>query len=411
MDWLALALAPSIAIIIFILYRDKFNREPALVMAVSFLYGVLSTVPAFLLETAAGYFELSGIEGTVIFAFLGIALVEEFVKFVPLRLYSFTRRSFDEPLDGIVHGVLIGMGFATLENILYVYQYGTNTGWLRMFTAVPGHASWGAIMGYYTGKAKFNYEKRWSLLLTGLLLATFFHGLYDACLFLTQKVDEDTAVVLVLGALTTHILAVILASRLIRQHQRISKGLYQQTPVLTIRYATKNDVTLIRTLAHQTWPQSYKEILSGGQINYMLKAMYSEAALLKQMSEGHQFIVVYNNAIPVGFASFDEMAPTVFKLHKIYMLPNQQGRGLGKFTIQQIIADIHPRGATALRLNVNRHNKAKSFYEKLGFVIIKEEKIDIGNGYVMDDFVMEKPLLSIEAAMQKSIDEATTPSA
>lgn len=392
MDLLAISLAPGIAIILFILYRDKFDREPAVVLLVSFFFGILSTIPAYLLESAAGYFKLSGIEGSILFAFLGVALVEELVKFIPLRYYSLSRRSFDEPLDGIVHGVMIGMGFATLENILYVYRHGMETGWLRMFTAVPGHASWGVIMGYYAGKARFDYERRAKILLTGFLLATFFHGLYDACLFMTGHVDKDTALVLAMAAFTTHAVAIILASRLIRQHQQVSKGLFHHQPVLTIRHANKNDVALIRTLARQTWPQTYAQILHRKQISYMMNLIYSEAALEKQMQDGHQFIIVYNASIPVGFASFNEVEPTIFKLQKIYLLPNQQGRGTGKFTIEQVLEEIKPRGATALRLNVNKFNKAKNFYEKLGFEVISDVKIAIGEGYFMDDFVMEKKL-------------------
>ena len=392
MDSLAIAIAPGLAIILFILYRDKFNREPSTVLVVSFFWGVLSTIPAVILEKAAGYFDLDGIHGTIIVAFLGVALIEETVKFIPLRLYSFTRASFDEPLDGIVHGVMIGMGFATLENLLYVYEYGADTGWLRMFTAVPGHASWGIIMGYYAGKAKFNYSKRAQLLLTGLVLAIFFHGLYDACLFLTRQVDDNTAIVLALGALTTDIVAVILAARLVKQHQAISTGLYKHEPVHTIVNATATDIPLIRTLAKQVWPQTYEKTLSRAQIKYMMDLIYSPLALQKQMAAGHQFIIIYNNAIPVGFASFSEVDAAVYKLQKIYVLQNQQGRGTGKFAIGQVIAAVKPKGTTTLRLNVNRFNKAKSFYERLGFVVIGEEAIDIGNGFVMDDYVMEMKL-------------------
>ncbi|RYZ25439.1 MAG: PrsW family intramembrane metalloprotease [Chitinophagaceae bacterium] len=262
MDLLAIALAPGFAIILFILYRDKFDREPAVVLLVSFFFGMLSTVPAIAIEDAVGYFNLSGIQGTVISAFLGVALVEELVKFIPLRLYSSNRISFDEPLDGIVHGVMIGMGFATVENILYVYRHGMETGWLRMFTAVPGHASWGVIMGYYIGKAKFGQQKRWPVYLTGFVLATFFHGLYDACLFITKYVDKNEAFVLAMAAMTTHILAVLLAARLIKEHQQISKRLYKHSPVLTIRNAGASDILLIRTLAKQIWPGTYKRILS-----------------------------------------------------------------------------------------------------------------------------------------------------
>jgi ribosomal protein S18 acetylase RimI-like enzyme len=124
----------------------------------------------------------------------------------------------------------------------------------------------------------------------------------------------------------------------------------------------------------------------------MMNLIYSQHALEQQMASGHRFIIVYNAAIPVGFASFNEVEPMVYKLQKIYMLPNQQGRGTGRFTIQQVIADIQPRGAAVLRLNVNRHNTAKGFYEKLGFKVVAEQNIDIGSGYFMDDYVMEKTL-------------------
>lgn len=393
MNLLALALAPGIAIIIFILYKDKFNREPPFVLFVSFLFGVLSTLPAIGLEMAAGVFELSGIEGQLVFAFLGVALVEEFVKFVPLRLYSFTRRSFDEPMDGIVHGVMIAMGFAMLENVGYVYENGETTGWLRMFTAVPGHASWGVIMGYYAGKAKFNYKHRGRILLTGLLLATFFHGLYDGCLFATQEVDDDTVKgVLVIAAMSTHVFALVLAFRFMRRHRRLSHGLHRMKPVCTIRLAGESDIDLIRDLNSRVWPLTYEKILTRKQITYMMELMYSEGALQKQMRAGHQFIIVYNTGMPVGFASYSEVETGTYKLHKIYLLPNQQGKGTGRFTIEQILTDIRPKGATALQLQVNRNNKARTFYERLGFEVIREEKIDIGNGFFMDDYIMEKKL-------------------
>lgn len=392
MDLLAIALAPGLAIILFILYRDKFDREPPLVMLVSFSLGMLATLPAIALETAADYLEPSGVQGTVLFAFLGVALVEELVKFVPLRWYSLTRASFDEPLDGIVHGVMIGMGFATVENLLYVFRHGMEAGWLRMFTAVPGHASWGVIMGYYAGKAKFDSRRRNSILATGFLLAVFFHGLYDACLFVAQQSDKATGTVLAWAAVTTHVVALLYASRLVRQQHYLSKGLHHHKPVLTVRHAGLPEIPLIQLLAKKIWPATYRTILQPAQIRYMMKLIYSRRSLQKQMSDGHQFLLVYNNAVPVGFVSFSKVEPTVFKLHKIYLLRNQQGRGTGSFAIQQVIETILPGGATALRLNVNRHNPAKAFYEKKAFKTIAEEKIDIGSGYFMDDYIMEMKL-------------------
>ena len=160
--------------------------------------------------------------------------------------------------------------------------------------------------------------------------------------------------------------------------------------MLHIRNASVDDIQLIRELTFKVWPQTYAAIISQQQIDHMLEMMYSEISLKKQMEDGSQFIVVCNDDEPVGFASFQETAPAVYKLHKIYILASQQGKGTGRFAIDDIITEIKQMGATALQVQVNRHNKARSFYEKLGFVVIEEADFDIGNGYFMNDYVMEK---------------------
>jgi RsiW-degrading membrane proteinase PrsW (M82 family)/ribosomal protein S18 acetylase RimI-like enzyme len=393
---LALAIAPGLAICLYIFYRDRYNREPALTLVMSFIWGVLTTVPAMILELSVKDLNDETITGVLISSFFGIALVEEFCKFLPLRYYSFSRKSFDEPLDGIIHSVMIAMGFATLENIGYVLLAGENglqTGMLRMFTSVPAHATFATIMGYYAGKAKFDYINRKGLLLKGLLLASFFHGAYDSCLFLTKVLPGGWSPLLLAGgALASLITAVVLSLRLIRLHRVTSQQYYKNAPVLSIKYATGKDIRLIRYLAAAIWPATYSGILSKQQVIYMMNRIYSGDALRKQMEMNHQFIIVYNAGIPVGFASFSETATSVYKLHKIYILPSQQGKGTGKFVIEQVIANIQPKGATVLQLNVNRNNKARGFYERLGFEVAGTEDIDIGNGYFMNDYVMEKKL-------------------
>lgn len=162
--------------------------------------------------------------------------------------------------------------------------------------------------------------------------------------------------------------------------------------MFNITKATVDDIPLIRELTFQIWPQTYAPIISPEQIEYMLDMMYSEASLKKQMEEGAQFIFVYENEKPVGFASFQETGAYVYKLHKIYILLSQQGKGTGRFVIDYIIKHIRQRGAISLQLQVNRSNKAKDFYEKLGFTVIREADFDIGNGYFMNDYVMEKDL-------------------
>ncbi|MFI5133501.1 MAG: GNAT family N-acetyltransferase [Chitinophagales bacterium] len=165
--------------------------------------------------------------------------------------------------------------------------------------------------------------------------------------------------------------------------------------MLKIRNASADDIPLIRELTFKVWPQTYAAILSSQQIDYMLEQMYGESSLQKQMAEGSEFLIVYDDNEPAGFASFQETAPQVWKLHKIYILSNQQGKGTGKFVLDHIINEIKKKNAKALQLQVNRYNKAKSFYEKLGFVVIEEADFDIGNGYFMNDYVMQLSLESI----------------
>ena len=123
--------------------------------------------------------------------------------------------------------------------------------------------------------------------------------------------------------------------------------------------------------------------------------MYSVASLQKQANEkGHRFILATENEIPVGFASYEfnyNKKPKT-KIHKIYILPNQQGKGIGKILIDFIINKAKERHQKGLILNVNKNNIAIRFYERIGFEISLEEVIDIGNGYVMDDYVMEKSI-------------------
>ena len=161
---------------------------------------------------------------------------------------------------------------------------------------------------------------------------------------------------------------------------------------LSIQIATLKDIDTIGSLARQIWPSNYQDILSADQVRYMMDLFYSNESLRKQMKEQqHVFLIIGDDIAPIGFASYSPTAKKgVYKLHKIYVLPGLQGKGLGKFIVDFIIHKIQPDGATALQLNVNRYNKARYFYEKLGFKVICEEDVDIGSNYFMNDYVMEK---------------------
>jgi diamine N-acetyltransferase len=160
---------------------------------------------------------------------------------------------------------------------------------------------------------------------------------------------------------------------------------------LSIRPAGLDDINTIGYLAQQIWPDTYGSILPAAQLSYMLKLFYSPIALRKQMlDERHQFVLVEQGEDAIGFASWSPTKePGVFKLHKIYFMPGQQGKGLGRSLLQFIFGAIRPEGAKVLRLNVNRFNKARQFYERMGFVVVREEDVPIGNNYFMNDYVME----------------------
>ncbi len=159
--------------------------------------------------------------------------------------------------------------------------------------------------------------------------------------------------------------------------------------MIAVRKVGAEAVPVIKNLANIIWPATYSELITAQQVDYMMELIYSTSSLQKQIAKGHRFIVVYDDEKPVAFASYSakENNTAVYKLHKIYILPNQQGKGIGKQLISYIQKDIAP--ATSLQLNVNRNNKALQFYQKIGFKIIAEEDIDIGNGFYMNDYVME----------------------
>lgn len=231
---LALSIAPGIAISLFIFLKDQFNREPKLKLLVCFLLGCLSVIPAIIIqiiftkptEQLLG----QGILYTAFFAYIIVALSEELSKFLVLRYYAFPKKTFDEPYDGIVYSVMVGMGFATVENIGYVMQHGLNTALLRMFLSVPAHGTFAVLMGYYVGEAKFRPEKRFFYLTLGVFSATFFHGTYDFFLFLQGNTEVNNYIsdgLLFLGAVVSFIVAIILSRKAIKEHVNTSKTLFQ----------------------------------------------------------------------------------------------------------------------------------------------------------------------------------------
>ena len=168
-----------------------------------------------------------------------------------------------------------------------------------------------------------------------------------------------------------------------------------------IREATPDDTEIIRTIAEKTWWAAYSPILEKEQIAFMLDEIYSTRKVASQLSHNTQtYLLLVEPATgpggkdkPVAFAAYSprEEDPEIYKLHKLYCLPETQGKGYGKILINAVIQKTLEAGKHTLDLNVNRYNKAKSFYEKMGFAVLYEEDIPIGP-YWMNDFVMRKEL-------------------
>lgn len=158
--------------------------------------------------------------------------------------------------------------------------------------------------------------------------------------------------------------------------------------------ANTTQLPLIAELAYAIWPVAYGEILSKEQLTYMLAKFYSLEALTDQLEKrNHVFLLIEENERFVGFASYESNIENhKTKIHKIYVLPETQGKGFGVQLINEIETRAKNLQNDILFLNVNRFNKAQYFYKKLGFEIAFEEDIEIGNGYLMEDFVMEKKL-------------------
>ena len=161
--------------------------------------------------------------------------------------------------------------------------------------------------------------------------------------------------------------------------------------MITLRKAKEEDIEIIRDIAAATWPSTYLDIIGQAQIDYMLDKMYNKGELLKQFMEGHIFLIAEEGENQFGFAGYSIIGhdARIYKLHKLYVLPSAHGKGVGKILINEVFNQVKDAGGSALQLNVNKYNKAKDFYLKGGFTIKESVKLDIGEGYIMDDYVME----------------------
>jgi RsiW-degrading membrane proteinase PrsW (M82 family) len=189
-----LAVIPALFLIRYFYKQDSLKKEPKGLIVKVFLLGIVSTIPVIIIEIILGEFnkmlQSQSIHFFVFKAFIVAAFSEEFLKFLVVWIYPYRKTDFDEVMDGIVYAVVAGLGFACLENVIYVINGGILTAIVRAFTAVPLHALAAGVMGYYIGEAKFATKKKTRIrfFIRGIMLAIFIHGLYDFVLFISPVV-------------------------------------------------------------------------------------------------------------------------------------------------------------------------------------------------------------------------------
>ena len=236
---LSIAILPVAGLLIFIYFQDKYQKEPIKSLLKAFFGGWLAVLMDIglvtTIEYSIGLFPI--LPDTVFYdSFLTAAIPEELCKFLIFMIFIWRDKNFDEYFDGIVYATFIGLGFACVENIEYVFMYGFGAGVSRALFAVPGHFLFGVLMGYFLSLAKFTPEKRKKYIFLGLLFAIIAHGLYDWLLMFVDRLSSmgsDFAYVvsgIVYQAfLAGDVLLWIFGMKLVRKHQRNSRQQAEET--------------------------------------------------------------------------------------------------------------------------------------------------------------------------------------
>jgi GNAT superfamily N-acetyltransferase len=168
--------------------------------------------------------------------------------------------------------------------------------------------------------------------------------------------------------------------------------------MITLRKAKEGDLPVIQRIGTITYGPTYTHLIGQEQVDFMLDRFYNIVALTQQLMEGHTFLIAQEGDTDLAFVSYSletRGEHSVVKLHKLYVLPEAHGKGLGKLLVNEVRNKAIEAGAESLELNVNRYNKAKDFYEKAGFIIKETVDIEIGNGFFMNDYVMALPLVPV----------------
>ena len=243
-----LAVLPAAVLLIVIYKLDNIEKEPVSLMAKVFGFGALSVISAILMEMAGSailslFFRTENALYNAIMYFCVVGFSEEIGKFVALKLGTWKNREFNFSFDGIVYGACATLGFATVENIMYCFQYGLSVAITRAIMSVPGHCIFGVVMGIYYGMAKRcelngDEEGKKKNIFKSLLIPILLHGTYDFCLSYQYDGIMLVFIVFEIAMVTAAIKRVLKMSKtdspLAPEMQMAvgSEGMYQQAPMM-----------------------------------------------------------------------------------------------------------------------------------------------------------------------------------
>ncbi|MBQ2658347.1 MAG: PrsW family intramembrane metalloprotease [Erysipelotrichaceae bacterium] len=197
-----LTILPPILLLIYVYHKDRVNKEPIKLLLLLFVLGCVSALPVYYIETFLEVILYEYVDNYILYylidAFICVALVEELMKFVITKKVIWNHEAFDSTFDGMVYCAFESLGFATVENIVYVLRYGFSAAASRAVTSIPGHFAFAIVMGIFLSRSKFSYKKQENerieyleskhSLIYALLVPVLYHGIYDFCLFLNSNI-------------------------------------------------------------------------------------------------------------------------------------------------------------------------------------------------------------------------------
>ena len=228
---LLVSIVPAALLILYIYHQDKYQKEPVKSLVKAFCGGMLSVVFTLILVQIIEYtIGLIPILNETVFydSFITAGIPEELCKFAVFMIFIWRDKNFDEYFDGIVYASIVSLGFATIENIMYVLPGGISVGIVRALLSVPGHFLFGIIMGYFLSLAKFNRSKRGLYIFLGLLFSILAHGIYDWLLMLSDRVGDLFGIFLYINFIVGDVFLWRLGIKLIRKHQENSLAQAQE---------------------------------------------------------------------------------------------------------------------------------------------------------------------------------------